>query len=117
MDARKKFKWNLFQKYGSKGPYYWESDVIRLKNLGFHESVRPKAFASYTSRHSGPNTAYASFTVLFDHFPKSKFGFTLTKHFSGPNAHLKARSWCDWLLNNCPDYSHQLRFRGENCVI
>jgi hypothetical protein len=103
---KKRFKWLLSGKYGSRGPYYWESDTIRLDLCGFHKSFQPKVSATYMSRHSGPNTAYARFVVYFS---RSKFSFALSKHFEGPNAHIKARSWCNWLLNNCPNYSTNWR--------
>jgi len=107
MKINKKFTWRLVESFTSKGPYYWESDTIRLDVYGFHESCQPKVSATYMARHTGPNTVYAHFSTLFDHFSNINFGYTMSKHFQGPNAHLKARAWCDWLLNNPPTYCRE----------
>ena len=106
----KKFTWKLIDAYTSKGPYLWESDVIALNLYGFHESSQPKASATYTARLSGPNTAYAQFVISFDHFSNKRFGYSIAKHFRGPNAHLKARAWCNWLLNNSPNYCREFSY-------
>jgi len=109
----KKFTWKLVGAYTSKGPYLWESDVIVLDLYGFHKSSQPKASAIYTSRPNGPNTAYAQFGILFDHFSNKKFGYSMSKHFQGPNAHLKARAWCNWLLNNPPNYCREFSYEPK----
>jgi len=94
-----KFNWHIEKKLTSRC-FLWKSDVKKIELHGFTKHSDIYASAYYYSGINGPNTAYASFCLDI------RLGnqYWLRKHFRGRNAWLKARAWCDWLLNNAPNY-------------
>ena len=94
-----KFDWELREKYG-RNFAFWKSDVKKISLYGFSKYTAISAFAFYQLGLNEPNTAYATFCLSIE--PRNTY--YLHKHFNGKNASLKARAWCNQLLNNTPNY-------------
>ena len=94
-----KFNWRLIEKY-DKNFSLWKSDVKKINLYGFSKYTVISAFAFYQLGLNEPNTVYATFCLSIE--PRSTY--YLHKHFKGRNAWLRARAWCDWLLNNASNY-------------
>ena len=94
-----KFNWRLTEKY-SRSSGLWKSDVKKIEIYGLSKYSDIAAYAFYQTGLNGPNTVFVTFCLSI--WPSTMYH--LRKHFKGKNAWLKARTWCNWLLNNPPDY-------------
>jgi len=102
-----KFTWHRKSCF-PKGYTRWVSEPIKKPLYGFYEGVKFSFTAEYSSGTNGPHTAFANISFINTFFTKSKFGFTLKKHFRGYNAWKKARAWCNYMLNNMPNYVERI---------
>ena len=97
----KKFTWTKVYKLNRYYTIYL-SDRIQY---GFPPN-KTFCWAQYTTGINGPNTAYTELflSVEWPTQPIQHWATKLSKQFKGKNAGISARAWCNYLLNNPPDY-------------
>jgi hypothetical protein len=91
---------------GKKDYQVFVSDRILVKKIGEIYSQ-----SRIVNRVNGKGTAVAEiiFQIEYPTSEKSHFGSKLIKHFEGGNAFQSARAWCNYLLNNFPNYVKEYR--------
>jgi hypothetical protein len=97
----RKFSWSKKADYGKHGPIFYKSD----KQPIFDSHNKQFAEATIETRVNGKNTAYAIVNLSVEWASNIQWGYTISRHFTDSSqAGNKARSWCNYFLNNPPYY-------------
>ncbi len=80
-------------------------NYISKKEIIFEPYRKLFLKARICSRINGFNTAFAeiSWSVEWPTINHQKWGFDIHRHFNGKYSFIKAKSWCNFFLNNPPN--------------